>query len=190
MIFYVYIIYIMIRLPCIKIIYDEPHTKDFYIDGKMYTVHYDINYCKNIPCTDLKYLEDGYYTYIIHDEYELIISKVLPFEDGSKHIQLLQKTKKAYIGGELKKNGDYFTVNMMAGLFRYHNPHILENYGMYVYQIIEAVLRRYGVYQITFTGDSMIDAYLHQSPRLLDVTLLSEKFEVLSDFRNMLVKKE
>ncbi|MDA0863001.1 MAG: hypothetical protein O3A99_09865 [Proteobacteria bacterium] len=101
----------------LEIIYDDIHTKEFYINNKIIKCVYDFEYCKYIQNPDLRTIKDGYYTYIIHDTNQLKIAAVCPFENGSKHIQLVQGTAIAYIGGEFIKHGNEIIYNHYAGLF-------------------------------------------------------------------------
>ena len=162
------------KIPPIKVVYDKPHTKQFMVDGKLYEVLYNWNYCKDINFDNLNFIEDGYYTYIIHDNYELIISKVCPFEDGSKHIQLLSKTKNAYTAGEFHKNGTSFIVNMFAGLFRLHNPFIMRHNKNFVLWLIQVTFNKHGALNITITVSQLIYANHFFKTGIWDVSILNQ----------------
>ena len=41
------------KIPPIKVVYDKPHTKQFMVDGKLYEVLYNWNYCKDINFHDV-----------------------------------------------------------------------------------------------------------------------------------------
>ena len=123
---------------------------------------------------NLNFIEDGYYTYIIHDNYELIISKVCPFEDGSKHIQLLSKTKNAYTAGEFHKNGTSFIVNMFAGLFRLHNPFIMRHNKNFVLWLIQVTFNKHGALSITITDRQLIYDNHFIKTGIWDVSILKQ----------------
>ena len=141
----------------LEVIYDKPHTKEYIVDGKRITVLYNINYCKNINSPTLYSLRDGLYTYVVHDNFNLVVSKLCPFEDGSKHIQLIQKGNKCYIGGEFKKTGNTFYVNLFSGLFRALNEYNIKYNRMKVFNAILSTFNKHGAYDIRIVNEEIID---------------------------------
>lgn len=112
----------------LRVKYDDVHTKDFYVNNKLVRCVYDLGYCKYTQNPDLRKLKDGYYTYIIHDRHQLRVSPVAPFENGSKHIQLIQGAGISWTGGEFYKCGNEITYNLFAGLFRDVNPYNVKHH--------------------------------------------------------------
>lgn len=108
----------------LKIDYDDTNyllelcTKRYDIsDETTIKVVFDKNYCNYIRNPDLHNMKDGYYTFIIHDDHELKIAPLASFENGCKHIQLVNGEDVVWVGGELKKDGDEILYNLCSGLF-------------------------------------------------------------------------
>lgn len=141
----------------LEVIFDDIHTKEFQIGNKTVKCIYDFDYCKSIENPDLRTLKDGYYTYIIHDTHQLKVAPVCPFENGSKHIQLIQGTGNAYIGGEFLKNGNVITYNLRAGLFRITNPLNEKYHQREMVHMIHKTFTKYNVSTLRFVNHELID---------------------------------
>jgi len=141
----------------LSIIYDEIHTKDFDINGQIHTFVYDFSYSKHVQDPDLKSLNDGYYTYIIHDNHQLRVASLCEFENGSKHIQMIPGTAIQYTGGELFKKGNTIIYNLYAGLFRNINPYNLKYHNNELNALLQITFQSHNCPNIIFTDQPIIN---------------------------------
>ena len=141
----------------LSIIYDDVHTKVFNINGKDFTFVYDFFNSKHIQDPDLSALKDGYYTYIIHDNHRLKVAPVCEFENGSKHIQLIQETAIQYTGGELCKKGDHILFNLQAGIFRDVNPYNLKYHSDELSTLLKKTFINHNAPQMIYTEKELIN---------------------------------
>jgi hypothetical protein len=102
-------------------------------------------------------LKDGYYTYIIHDNHQLKVAPVCDFENGSKHIQLIQETAIQYTGGELYKKGDHILYNLQAGMFRDINPYNLKYHTDELNNLLKNTFTYHNAPYMIYTEHSLID---------------------------------
>lgn len=137
--------------------YDDKHCKNFNVNGKTIRCVYDFEYCKYIQNPNLRTINDGYYTYVIHDNHQLKIAAVGPFENGSKHIQLIQGTGIPYVGGEFLKRGNEITYNHYAGLFRNTNPYNEKHHGKQMNDMVYETFRKCNVPKLKFVNYQLIN---------------------------------
>lgn len=168
----------------LEVIFDTVHSKEFYVNGKTVECFYDFEYCKSIENPNLRTIEDGYYTYIIHDNHQLKISKVRPFENGSKHIQLIQGTAIPYVGGEFKKSGDVITYNLYAGLFRHTNPYNETHYKRELKDMIHKTFRKCNVSVLNFVNHELIIDSEFINNGIWKPEHLKQQYHIVKDTRN------
>lgn len=140
----------------LQVKYDDLHTKDFNINNKTIRCVYDLGFCNYIQNPNLKKINNGYYTYIIHDNNQLKIAPVAPFENGSKHIQLIQGTGISWIGGEFLKTENEIVYNLYAGLFRNTNPYNQKHHTNEMVQMIHKTFKKCNTCSLRFTNQPLI----------------------------------
>jgi hypothetical protein len=141
----------------LQVKYDDVHTKEFVVNNRKIKCVYDLGYCNYIQNPNLKTIDNGYYTYIIHDNNQLKIASVAPFENGSKHIQLIQGTGISWIGGEFLKNENEIVYNLQAGLFRNINPYNEKHHTDEMIQMIHKTFKKCNTCSMRFTNHPLIN---------------------------------
>lgn len=140
----------------LSVVYDDIHTKVFTINGKNVTFVYDFFNCKHIQDPDMRTLDDGYYTYIINDNHRLKVARVCAFENGYKHIQLIQETAIQYTGGEMYKKDNHITFNLHAGIFRDINPYNLKNHTDELNTLLHKTFASHNAPSMTYTEHQLV----------------------------------
>lgn len=141
----------------LNVIYDDKHTKDFHINNKTIKCVYDLGFCNYIQNPNLGTIKNGYYTYIIHDNHELKIAPLAPFENGSKHIQLIQGVATSWTGGEFIKNNNEIIYNLYAGLFRNTNPHNEKYHKNQLLNMIHKTFTKHNTPNLKFVNYQLIN---------------------------------